>query len=159
MSVECPHCERVFDSPRAKSVHVSQVHNGGHPSTRCNRYGHRVIDTKHDNERYRVQLHRLHATLLIDKISELDGMEIHHKNGCPFDNRLGNYEIIDEDIHRKKSKSVYRKLFGFKILCRTCGDHTQINSQDNVSYCPRCGSQLSNEEIVRSEPINWYIKH
>lgn len=159
MSVECPHCDRSFDSHRAKSVHASHAHRGRLPSIRCDLYGHRTIDTKHDSDRYRVQLHRLHATLLIGELAELDGKEIHHWNGCPFDNRLENYELVDRDEHRAKSRKVYQSLAGFKILCRACEEPIQISDSDGVRFCPLCGSQLDEVEIAHSEPIDWSISH
>lgn len=159
MSVDCPQCDRSFDSHRAKSVHASHVHKGRVPSIRCDPYGHRTIDTKHKGDRYRVQLHRLHATLLVDDLAELDGKEIHHQNGCPFDNRLENYELVDREEHRAKSLNVCQNFTKFKILCRACGEAVQVSTSDGVRFCSLCGSQLGKVEIARSEPIDWRISH
>ena len=159
MSVDCPHCDRTFDSHRAKSVHASQIHFARVPAIQCDPYGHKGIDTKHNGTRHRVQVHRLHATLLVDDIGELAEKEIHHVNGCPFDNRLENYEILDTESHRAKSQETYRNLSGFKVLCRECGTPNQLNKREDTNFCPTCGSRVEDEEIVRSEPIDWRIPH
>lgn len=48
-----------------------------------------------------VKIHRLMATLLVDSIQDLDGMDVHHKNDVSWDNRLENLEVMTPDEHHK----------------------------------------------------------
>ncbi len=102
-------------------------------------------------------LHRLHATLLVDDIDELKGMEVHHVNGCPFDNRLENYQLITPDEHRKLSPQGIKA--DNKALCRESGEVLYSINNPVLRYCPKCGSQYDAEEIVSCEYINWQIQH
>lgn len=46
-----------------------------------------------------VRHHRLLATLLVDDISELRGMHVHHKTGVEWDNRLSQLKVLDFKNH------------------------------------------------------------
>jgi len=49
-----------------------------------------------------VTVHKLLATLQIDDLDELDGMEIHHQSGVPWDNRESNLEVLTPAEHRER---------------------------------------------------------
>jgi len=46
-----------------------------------------------------VRHHRLLATLLVDDLSELKGMHVHHRSGVEWDNRLSSLEVLDFKSH------------------------------------------------------------
>lgn len=48
-----------------------------------------------------VTVHRLLATLMVDDLSELDGKEVHHKNGRRRHNTLENIEVVTPTEHSK----------------------------------------------------------
>ena len=122
---------------------------------RVNNYGHVEITHRHrpSNNRWSLLIHRLHATLLVDDISELDEKIEHHVNGCPFDNRLENYEIISEAEHRHRHGSEWGSD-RYTVLCRDCGTPGIVSTPD-VEYCSYCGSILDCKEIVRKSSIDW----
>lgn len=68
------------------------------PGYSQNSYGY--IQICHRNQR--CYEHRLLATLLVDDLDDLSGMEVHHKNEVPWDNRLNNLEVVDMEKHREK---------------------------------------------------------
>ena len=55
--------------------------------------------TKHDHEDYRVRVHRLLATLLVDDISELKGKHVHHKIPIGWLNYEDNLEVLTPEEH------------------------------------------------------------
>lgn len=125
-----------------------------YPTPRSNSHGHVHIDHKHRGSRWRVMIHRLHATLIVDDISELEGMEIHHKNGCTFDNREENYEIMDSKDHKRETQKM-AKLPPYKGLCRECGGVTYIYDKERSHYCSACGSEYDSGEVVETQHIDW----
>lgn len=129
-----------------------------YPSPRTNRSGHRRYKHRHEGDEFKIMVHRLHATLLVDHIDELEGMEVHHKNGCPFDNRLENYQLITPKEHRKLSPEGTR-VADKKALCRECGEVLYSINNPKLRYCPKCGSQYDIEEITSCEYIDWQIPH
>lgn len=79
---------------------------GGHPSapypiflTDAN--GYERWEHWNGNEQEYVRVHRLLMTLELDDISELEGMDVHHKNGISWDNRLENLELHTHSEHAK----------------------------------------------------------
>ena len=49
-----------------------------------------------------VTVHRLLATLMVDDLSELDGKEVHHKNGVEWHNTLDNVGVLTPKGHRQR---------------------------------------------------------
>jgi hypothetical protein len=128
------------------------------PSPRTNRCGHRRYKHCHNGDGFKIMIHRLHATLLVDNVSELKDKEVHHKNGCPFDNRLENYKILTAEDHRKLSREKSHTA-DQKGLCRDCEEVTYLSDTISPSYCANCGSEYQPAEIHESEHINWQIEH
>lgn len=56
----------------------------------------KIIDSK---SRDIIPHHRLLATLLVDELEELRDKHVHHKNWCPWDNRLDNIEVLTPGEH------------------------------------------------------------
>jgi len=133
------------------------IGRGDHPSPRTNRFGHRELEHKHREERYTVMIHRLHATLLVDELGELGGVEVHHKNGCPFDNRLENYELLDPSEHWEITRESIN-LPPRKGLCTEC-DNTSYFFDRDAGFCPYCGSEYGSQAIQKSSSIDWKIDH
>lgn len=126
------------------------------PTIHTDAYGHRTFIHKYDWEQNWLTLHRLHATLLVDDISELAGKEVHHKNGCPFDNRLENYEITTKANHQRKH---HFNLPPYKSLCTTCDTPSYFFDSAIVTYCPSCGAALDSNEVLETQTIDWNIDH
>lgn len=85
---------------RAKRyVHTIPDNEKLHP-TFYNRRGYEVIKCGVNDKH--VEHHRLLATLLVDDLSELDGMHVHHENGVRWDNRLENLGILSVSDHTKE---------------------------------------------------------
>lgn len=135
--------------PRESSVKGHVVGNKDGVSITTTNDGHRELRMRVLGERISVMIHRLHATLLVDDVDQLLGKEVHHRNGCPFDNRIENYQLLTPSEHMKSHSGVN----GFKTLCRSCGVSVRVSS--NVDYCPSCGTRLDTEEIEESEYISW----
>lgn len=126
-------------------------------SPRINSYGHREFTNSFRGEQFWVMVHRLHATLLVSNIDELQGKEVHHLNGCPFDNRLENYEIVEKSVHQRKHR--FTGNIEYKSLCTTCESVSYFFDIDAVSYCPSCATEFEAHELVPAEPIDWKIDH
>lgn len=118
---------------------------------KTNNNGHRELRHTISGERYYVMMHRLHATLLVEDVSELEGKIVHHKNGCTFDNRLPNYEIVSKKKHRDRHPPDGGDKY--KTLCRGC-DVANLTVNE-PTYCPECGSLLEECEVEKSDPIDW----
>lgn len=129
-----------------------------YPSPWTNRCGHRRYQNRHRGDAFKIMLHRLHATLLVDNINELEGVEIHHKNGCPFDNRLENYDLITPKEHRKLSAEGIQAA-DKKALCRECDEVFYVLDSSSLQYCPNCSSTYDAEEIADCGYIDWQIDH
>lgn len=113
-----------------------------------NNDGHRELQTRAGGEKYNLMVHRLHATLLVEEIGELKGKIVHHANGCPFDNRLKNYQIVSKRDHRRVHATKYNKT-----LCRDCDQSVRVSQ--NVSFCPTCGRELAGSEKAPVEALDW----
>lgn len=50
---------------------------------------------------YSVQVHRLLATLLVDDLSEMKDMDVHHRTHIPWLNTLDGIELLDREDHRQ----------------------------------------------------------
>lgn len=48
-----------------------------------------------------VKVHRLMASLLVDELSDLDGMHVHHENSITWDNRFDNLTVKPVHDHHK----------------------------------------------------------
>lgn len=129
-----------------------------YPSAYTNRSGHRELRAKHHGDRWALMIHRLHATLLVDELSELGGKIVHHKNNCPFDNRLENYEITSKKEHRNKHNTIVNDSKS-KGLCRSCGYAQYFYKNDVANFCPKCGDRYDEAEVSISSSIDWKIKH
>jgi hypothetical protein len=155
-----------FDIPRRRTGYGTSppeetlFGNGEQPPARphTNQYGHRSLDHNVSAEnRKRLMIHRLHATLLVEDIEDMAGKVVHHKNGCPFDNRLENYELLDKTEHRKLHSKT--SLKDCKGMCRDCGETHYFSEEQVVNFCPTCGERYDSEEFVQTEAIDWKIPH
>lgn len=72
------------------------------PNLFTNKNGHTVIRTWVDGETKRVMLNQLLATLLVDDLSELEGMDVHHKLDAPGvkPDYLENLEVVSRSEHK-----------------------------------------------------------
>lgn len=62
--------------------------------------------TAKDGESTRtVSVHRLLATLKVDKLDELDSKHIHHKSHIPWLNTLDGIEVMEPSDHREHHRS------------------------------------------------------
>lgn len=62
--------------------------------------GHMYWDTSYQSERWIVQTHRLLAVAKYG-LEAVEGMEVHHKNHIPWDNRIENIELMTPSNHSK----------------------------------------------------------
>lgn len=52
----------------------------------------------------------------------LDNEEVHHKNNLEFDDRIDNYEIINQAKH----KAIHSKITPEIFVCPVCNNHFQL---------------------------------
>lgn len=146
-----------YGIPRRSRGHGCNPPEGtAYAAPRTNRSGHRELEHNCTLGRWTLMIHRLHATLLVDDLDEMEGKIVHHRNGCPFDNRLENYELVSSETHRERHGF---QQWGQSGLCRECGEAVSFNSEYTPNYCPECGEEYDPEEIVESSPIDWKIPH
>lgn len=62
--------------------------------------GYERVETWYDGERYRFSLHRLVAVSEYG-LEAVRDMDVHHRNGCKFDNRPENLELLPHDEHSR----------------------------------------------------------
>lgn len=80
----------------------AQVHRTIHPFLFVDQEGYNVAGSGDGNGGSDlVRMNRLLATLLVDDLSELDGMDVHHRNGVPWDDRFDNLEVMDRGEHSR----------------------------------------------------------
>jgi len=66
----------------------------------ANSDGHEVWRHSVDGKQYTVRVHRL-ACVAEYGIEKVKGMDVHHTNGIPWDNRTENYELLTHWEHSK----------------------------------------------------------
>ena len=69
-------------------------------SLRTDKDGYPFWREYHDGSRSRVLVHRLLAVAEFG-FKEVAGKDVHHENGCRFDNRAENIELLDPSDHRR----------------------------------------------------------
>jgi len=73
--------------------------------------GYEVVNSTLDDEMRPVHLHRLLAVAKYG-FEAVKGMDVHHKNGVPWDNRMENIELLSRSQHRsshaKNEKAPWR---------------------------------------------------
>jgi hypothetical protein len=147
-----------FDVLAEAGLEPTESSKAGHPVSEqvpmgINNDGHYEVNPSVLGRKETFMIHRLHATLLVDDVSELSDKEIHHKNGCPFDNRLDNYQLIEPKRHRRLTSEVPR-VANKTALCRVCGTASYSFTED-PQYCRECGSEYDSEEVTESSYIDW----
>jgi predicted ArsR family transcriptional regulator len=77
------------------------------PTFKTNLEGYEYFRSKVNGESQFVYHHRLLAAAEFG-VAAVDGMEVHHENGVPWDNRPGNIELVTAEeharLHHKKSE-------------------------------------------------------
>lgn len=105
---------RLETKQTAEYADGSTGSGGGYERWRS--YEYRPETSRAGKEDVYVSLHRLHALIhpdlqglpIRDALSALDGADIHHRNGCRFDNRLSNYELLDHSTHSELTQAELR---------------------------------------------------
>lgn len=72
------------------------------PNLYTDKNGHTIIRSHFDGETERIMLNRLLATLLVDDLSELDGMDVHHKLDGPGvkPDYVENLKVVTRSEHK-----------------------------------------------------------
>jgi len=78
---------------------------GGAPTLRIGSGGYEHFIVSQNNEKSRVEHHRLLAAAMYG-FDEVEGKHVHHKNGIPWDNRPENLEVLTPSEHLRKHRDV-----------------------------------------------------
>lgn len=93
------HQMEKHDIPRRSDAEGGRLKNDtGHPSIYIAR-GYWVAASTHNGEKDSVRLNRLLATLLVDELSELNDVVVHHKNEIKWCDTLDNIELKTPEGH------------------------------------------------------------
>ena len=96
-----------------------------------------------------VLIHRLLATLLVDDVSELEGKEIHHKNGYRIDNRADNLEVVSSEIHKQR----HRDNVTDEAIIRGIAAEKTVEIMDRSN--PERRSNICDRTSIESDELDW----
>lgn len=107
-------------------------------------YEYRPETSRQGKEDVHVYVHRLHYLVhpdlmgvsISEAIRELGGCDVHHQNGCRFDNRLDNYELLDHAEHSALTQAELR-AHGEDAKQAAVAAPTEI-----PEFCDGCGGEM-----------------
>lgn len=107
-------------------------------------YEYRPETSRQGKEDVHVSLHRLHYLVhpsLMDRplgeaMSALAGCDVHHANGCRFDNRLENYDLLDHAEHSSLTQAELR------AHGEDAKQAAAMPPSEAPEYCAGCGGEM-----------------
>lgn len=112
--------------------------------TRWRSWEYRPETPGEDKEDVYVAVHRLHylthpdldGVSLDEALRELAGCDIHHTNGCRFDNRHENYELLSHAEHSSRTQAEIR-AYG-----EDAKEAAHTPPGEEPTWCPGCHEEI-----------------
>lgn len=124
-------------APNNMSYAPFRMHHGGYEVWR------HYVDETH----YRVRVHRLLA-VAEHGFESVAGKDVHHKNNIPWDNRVGNLELVSKSEHIKKHRSEWDKKQRQVVSEQTTGEknvNSELTKEDVIDIRRRYEDETAGE--------------